>query len=112
MAMGVNQVGAQQQITVGEYVASQTVGGNASLLQDKHAVGNVLNNLKLMSCCNYSFGRTLPLLDEVDKLALAPGIEHGCGLIEQQHFGIEHNDRGESNPLLFASGESVWCAVA
>src|SRR5664279_5094169 len=107
MAMGMDEIGTQQQLAVGKNVVGRTAGGNASLLKHKDAVGDVLDDLELMSSGDDCLGRALPLLDEVDELALAAGIEHGSGLVEQQHFGIEHNDRGQSNPLLFASREAI-----
>jgi hypothetical protein len=112
MAMGVNQVGAQQQVAIREYVVGRAAGSNASLLEHEDAVGDVLYDLELMSGGDDGLGRALPLLDEVDELALAAGIEHGRRLVEQQHFGIEHNHRGQSNPLLFATGKAIWCALS
>ena len=76
------------------------------------AVGDVFDDLELMSGGDDGLRGALPLLDEVDELALAAGIEHGGRFVEQQHLGIEHNDRGQGDPLLFAAGETIGRAVA
>src|ERR1017187_6250291 len=111
VAMGVDEVGAQKQVAIREDFVGRAAGGDTSLLKDEHAVGNVLNDLELMSSCNNCFGRALPLLNQVDKLALTAGIEHGRGFVEKQHLGIEHNYRGKGDPLLFTAGEAIRRAV-
>src|ERR1019366_6047742 len=92
-------------------VARRTASRNSSLLQNENAVGDVLYDLELMRSGNDGLGSALPLLDEVDELALAAGIQHGSGFVEKQHLGIEHDHRGEGDALLFAAGEAIGRAA-
>jgi len=112
VAVGVDEVGAQQQFAVGENLLRRTHGGDASLLEDEYAVGYVFDDFELMGCGDDGFRSAAPVLNEIDELALAAGIEHRGGLIEQQHFGIENDDRSQRDPLLLATRQAIGRAVA
>ena len=44
-------------------------------------------------------------------MALAAGVQGGCGLIEQEDVRAQNQNRGQRNAFFFAAGEPVWRAV-
>ena len=112
VAVGVDQVGAQEQFPVREDLRGRPVGGGASLFQNDDALGDVFDDFELMSCSDDSLGGSLPVLNEVDELALAPRIKHGSRLVEQENFGIKHDNRGQSDALLLPAGESIRWTIS
>ena len=83
MTMGVNEICPQQQVSVGENLLRRAFGNHGACLEYVNAIRNVFDNLQLMSRGDHGLGRALPLLQEVDDLALALRIKGRGGLIEQ-----------------------------
>ena len=92
MAVGVDQVRAQQQLVIRQDLRWCAAGGNCSRFQHQDAVSDVLHNLQLMGRGNHRLRRTLPVVDEIDELALAARIEGCCGLVQEQHLGFDDDD--------------------
>ena len=65
-----------------------------------------------MRRCDHRLRRAFPLLNEIDDLALAARIERCRRLVQQQHLGIEHQDRSQRDPFLLAAGEAIGRTVA
>ena len=107
MTMGVNEVCPQKQVSVGENLRWSPFGNHGACLQHENAIRDIFDDLQLMSSCDHGPGRAFPLLNEVYDLALALRIEGRGGLIEQQDFGVEDQDRGQGDPLFLATREPV-----
>ena len=76
VAMGVDEVGPKEQLPVRKDLRGSSGRRCSSLLQNHRAFRDVFDNLKLMGGSDDGLRRTLPILDEVDELTLAAGIEH------------------------------------
>ena len=61
VAMGVNEVGAQQQVGIRQNLARRAVGDDAPLVEDYNAVGDVFHDFDLVCGSDDSLRRTLPV---------------------------------------------------
>ena len=98
----VDQGGSLEQGIIGKDPGRGVDGRDPPSFKDNTEVGNVLNDLEVMGGGDH--GLAAPAFpEEIDHLALAPGIKRCSGLVQQEHLGIEYHHRGQRNPLLFYS---------
>src|SRR5471032_1054851 len=111
VAMSVNQVGAFQQSLIPQQLRGFTMSGDFTRLEDEAVIRDVFNQSQVVRCRNHRLAAIAPTDQQIDDLALALGVERRRGLIEQQHFGIEYQNRRQRDSFLFAAGELVRRAV-
>lgn len=111
VAMSMNQVGACQESLVPQQFRGFTVGGNFTGLKDEAVIRDVFNQAQVVGCGNHGLSTIAPTDEQIDDLALAFWVQRRRGLIEQQHFGIEYQNRRQRDSFLFAAGEPVRWTV-
>ena len=102
VTVGVNEVRAQQQRVVVQYLRRRTRRDNAAALEDVTVIRDVLHQVEIVSGRDHGLVPAAAAHQEIDHLALALGIKRGGGLIQQQDLRIEDQHRGQRNPLLFS----------
>ena len=112
VTVGVDEVGVQQQLPVRKDVLGRPCGDGGTLFQHEHLISDVLNDLELVGGRYHRLGRSLPILNKVDQLALAARIEHRGGLVEQQDLRIENDHGGQRHALFLTPREPIGRPVA
>jgi len=102
MRVGTDQLGALQQIYIVENLQRRTHARHASVGENIAAVGDVLQRIHVVCRRNHRFRAVTAGNQEIDDAGLAAGIERAAGLIEQQHFRIEHQNGCQGHALLLA----------
>lgn len=110
MAMAVEQMGLVQQTFVCEDVRGSPIRGDAPMLQNDAAVGNVFDDVQFVRAGNHGFDAATAD-QEVDHPALTLRVERSRWLIQQQHFRIEDKNGSKGDPFFFAAGQPVRRAV-
>jgi len=94
VAMGVDQVGAPEQVDIREDVGGPALGHQLAAVEHEALVGDFFEVFQAVRGRDHGFRSAAPLDQQVDDLAVAARIERGGGFVEQQHGGIEHQDAG------------------
>jgi hypothetical protein len=110
--MGVDEVRASEEILVMEDGGRSTLSSDFAAFEDEAIVGYVFHQAEIVSCGDDGLAAIAPADQEVDNLALTPGIQRGGGFVEEKYFGIENQHGGEGDPFLFTAGEAMGWAVA
>ena len=89
MAVGMDEVCAEQQFVVIQYLGWRARRNDAATLENMTVVRDVLYQVEIMSGRDHRLAPTTATHQEIDHLALAFGIKRGGGLVQQQDFRIE-----------------------
>ncbi len=111
MAMGVDEIRSEQQGLVVQNLSRCTGCDNPSALEDVADIGDILDQVEVVSGCDHGLPAAAATYQEVDHLAFAFGIKRSRGFIQQQNIRIEDQHRCQSDPLLFPGGEMMRRAI-
>ena len=89
VTMGVHQSGAPQEFMVSQNFRGRAGRDDPALQENVAKIGNVIQQIQIVSCGDHRFPPAAATHQEVDHLALAFGIQSRRGLIQQQNFGIK-----------------------
>ena len=84
---------------------------NPSALENMARVGNIFDQVKIVSCRDYGLPPAAATYQEVNHLAFTFGIKRGRGLVEQQDFRIQDQHRGQCDPLFFSRRQMMRRAI-
>jgi len=107
MTMRMHQISSNQQLLIRQDLGRRSCSDHCAGFEYKHPVRNVFDNFQLVRRRNHRLVRTSPLLDQIDNLTLASGVERHCRLVEEKNVGIENQYGRERNALLLAARQPV-----
>src|SRR5713101_8890049 len=102
VTMSVYQIRAEKQRVVVQYLRRRACGDNAAALEDMAAIGNIFDQVEIVSGGDHRFPAAAATHQKIDHLAFALWVERGGGFVQQQDFGIEDKHRGQSDPFFFS----------
>ncbi len=107
----VDEVDLFEQVDVFEQLLRRQVGGNVMrLVEQDRAVGDFLNELKVVRRGDDGLAGAVELYDEGREPALRARVEAVHGLVQDQHIGVQSQRRRDGDLFLFAAGEVVGLA--
>ena len=111
VGVGADQFGALQQVHVVQNFERRAFAGGLPIFEDVAAVGDVLQGIQVVSRGNHRLGAVAARNQKIDDTGLAAGIQRAAGLIQQQHFRIEDQDRRQRHALLLTARQPVRRAI-
>ena len=102
VTVGVDEVCAQQQFVVVQYLRRRARRNDAATLENVAVVRDVLHQVEIMGGGDHCLPAAAATHQKVDHLALAFGIKRGGGLVQQQDLRIEDQHGGQRDPFLFS----------
>src|SRR5690349_12238083 len=91
--MLMDQVYPSKKFRVTNDFARMAFGGQPAPLQQNTLVGDVEGEIQIVGRNYYGAFSVAQRRQKIDDLTFAARIERGRRLIEQQHFGIQHQNR-------------------
>jgi hypothetical protein len=92
VTMGMHQPGAPQEFMVSQNFRGRAGRNDPALQKNVAEIGNVVQQIEIVSCGDHRFPPSAATHQEVDHLALAFGIQRRRWLIQQQNLGIKDQD--------------------
>lgn len=105
VAMSMYQIRAKEQGVVIQNLRRSSCSDNAAALEDMTRIGNIFDEVEIVSGGDNRLPATAAADQEIDHLALALGIKRRRGLVQQQNFGIEDQHRGQGDPFFLSGGK-------
>ena len=105
--MGVQQMALPEQFPIGQNVGRSSFADHAPPVQDVNIIRNFLDDVQVVRGGDDCARRGAALDQESDHFALTFRIKRGGRFVEQQHFGLQDEDRGQRHPFLFTTRETV-----
>src|SRR3954451_2050609 len=110
--MGTEQICALEQSDVMENSQRFAFTYNLASVQDVATIRNIFQSIEIVRRDNDSTRSSGPGAQQNDQFVLALRVESSHRLVKQNHFGIKHQNRRESDPFFFAAREAMGRTVS